>query len=391
MNTQFLRRLLCAAAIAFIGVFPRDARAAQAQATDSLQLAGVAFLAADAASDSLFPIAKAVMATATANGTTLNQALISAFRAAGLPVKADDVAVRAGKALAFAFEDEYQVLEQFGKQYRIGTVITAQLLTIDFRTQQIVSAMPVTLDYLSFPEGEPTVKDQEAMIAGVTAQFLDQSEKGVFVNAANVFRNLIPASEGGCLVRLGAVTFDQTIRDATAARFGADTARLKRVLTSNFARTWMTTARQPLLPNENSQARNTMQGRFSNGEVFNLRIPKPDYEMEVQNLTTKRAVVGSNNVVRVEGTALRFRLLVTDTELRQPVTSGTFQAIKLDTMSVASPSTDGWTSVSNAVKSLMASVGRAAEQGDRKWLEVNDAEKKSFPSLPTWIRRRCGN
>jgi hypothetical protein len=362
----------------------------QSATTDSIQLAGVAFLTAAKDVDSLFPIASAVMKRATVRERPLNSVLLGAMTAAGVPVRTD-YATRTGRALAFAFDDEYQVVEKFGKIYRVATVVSGQLLSIDFRTQQAVSAMPVTLDFLYLSDVEPNASTSEKIITQVTEKFLDTTSAGVFPSAVRVYQNLIPASEGGCLVRLGDVAFDPSVVEATKGRFGTDTSRLRRVLQSQLGRTWMTASRQPLLPIGDSQARGTMQGRFANGEVFNLRIPSADYELNFTGITTKRGVAGQSAVLRVEGTGLRYRLLVTDAELKQPVTSGTFGTVQMDTLSASSPPVDGWSAISNAVKSLTGAIGAAAARDDRKWLQSNDVDKTSATSLPTWIKRRCGN
>jgi hypothetical protein len=153
----------------------------------------------------------------------------------------------------------------------------------------------------------------------------------------------------------------------------------------------MSTSRQPLLPNGDSQARGQMQGRFANGEVFNLRIPAPDYDLGFTDMSLKRGVAGQNNIVRVEGTGLRYTLRATDTELKQPVTTGTFQVVQMDTLAVTSPPMDGWVAVSNALRQVTGSIGAAAERGDRKWLQANDATKNSMSTLPSWLRKRCGS
>ncbi len=358
-----------------------------------MQLAGVAFLSADSDADALFPIARAVTKRAERGDgqpSLLNKALLDAMIGAGMPVRTD-LAARTGRALAFAFDDEYQVVEQFGAVHRVATVVSGQLLMVDFRTQQVLSAMPVTLDFLYLSDARPDAATQEKIVAQITEKFLDGSPAGVFPSAVRVYQNLIPAADGGCLVKLGDVTFDASLIDATKGRFGTDSTRLRRVLQAQLGRTWMTASRQAMLPSGASQATGRMQGRFANGEVFNLRIPSADYELHFTGIAAKRGVAGQNAVLRVEGTGLRYRLLVTDAELKQPVTSGTFATVQMDTLSASSPPLDGWSAISNAVKSLTGSIGAAAVRDDRKWLQSNDSDKTSANSLPTWIKKRCGN
>ena len=134
-----------------------------------------------------------------------------------------------------------------------------------------------------------------------------------------------------------------------------------------------------------------MQGRFANGEVFNLRIPDPDYELIFSDVDTRRGIAGKNNVIRVEATGLRYTLRVQDAVMAKPVASGTYQLVQLDTLSVNSPPVDGWTAVSNALASLTAGVGVSAKTDDRAWLKANDVDKTSTTTLPSFLRKRCAN
>lgn len=378
--------LLAMAGVVCLSTFGGRIEAQAAPIADSLQIAGVAFLP----SDSLFPIARAIMARADAQNTPLSGVMVAAFRAAAFPVRTD-YAVRKGRALAFAFDDEYQVVDKVLDKYRVITVISAQLLTIDFRTQQAVSAMPVTVDFIDMSSTPPDDAMRARTVADLTKLFTNAGPDGPFAQSAEVFRNLIPPSEGGCLVRIGTVAYDKPTADAIVGRVHGDTLRLNRLLASLLSRTWMTAARQPILPSGGSQARDQMMGRFSDTEMFLLKIPSADYNLSFVDIQTKRGIAGQNAVLRVEGIGMQVKLVVTDAVLNMPVTSGTYRTVKMDTLSVLSPPTDGWVAVSNTLKSLTAGIGAAAQANDRKWLVNNDVDKTSFPSLPQWIKQRCGS
>lgn len=387
------RRAACRLAL-LVGAtcLPRTEALALAQhspRSDSVQIAGVAFLSAASNTDSLFPVARAILAAAEGQNTPVTGVMVKAFASAGVPIRTD-LATRAGQSLAFAFDDEYQVVDRVRDSYRVITVLSAQLLTIDFRTQQVVSAMPVSFDLTSVSATPPDDAFRARIVRTLTGQFTDTSAAGVFGRAAATFQQLVPAAEGGCLVRIGAVTYAPSTIDAVQTLFGTDTVRLNRSVMSLLGRTWTTTARQALLPNGDSQARGQMQGRFANGEIFNLRIPSADYEIAFADIATKRGIAGQNSAIRVEGVGMQFKLIVTDTELKKPVTGGTFSMVTLDTLSVQLPPTDGWVAVSNTLKSLTAAVGTAARASDRAWLKANDSEKRSGSTLPEWVAKRCG-
>lgn len=390
------RRLAVVAAASCLPHTATLALAQQAAPADSLQIAGVAFLSAENTTDALFPVTRAMITASekqkadTVRPDLLTRVMVRAFRSAGIPIR-DDVAGRTGQVLAFAFDDEYQVEDRIRDSYRVITVLSAQLLTIDFRTQQVVSAMPVSFDLTSVSATPPDDAFRARIVSNLTEQFIDASATGVFGRAAETFRRLVPASEGGCLVRIGEATYAPSTIEAIQGKFGTDTARFARSVMSLLGRTWATTARQALIPNGNSAARTRMQGRFTNAEVFNLKIPSADYEIAFTDIATKRGIAGQNSAIRVEGIGMQFKLIVSDTELKKSVTGGTFSTVQLDTLPAQSPPIDSWVAISNTLKSLTAGVGTAARAGDRKWLKANDSEKTSVSTLPEWVAKRCGN
>lgn len=384
---QVAAAFLTIQAALIIAFQPLGAQAVARQ--DSVQLAGVAFLADARDAAALFPVATAIVSGAQAAGRPLAPVLGKVLSAAGVLVRTD-LASRTGRALAFVFDDEYQLVDRVLDGYRVLTVLSAQLLTLDFRTQQAVSAMPVFVEYRSISTQPPSAADQSRMIEALIQRFGDEGPEGVFSRAAHVFRQVQVADDGGCLVRIGDITYDSSVVATIQERFGPDTARAARLLRTIIGEAWTTTTRQSLVPNENSQARGQMQGRFADGEIFTLRIPEPDYLLTFSDMRVRRGLAGQNAVVRVEGFGLQVNLTVEDTELRKPITSGRFSSVALDTLSVMSPPTNGWVNLSNSLQSLVTRIGSAAASSDRRWLQANDADKTSYPTLPQWLAKRCG-
>jgi hypothetical protein len=353
---------------------------------DSLQIAGIAYLANAADVERTFPTAVALMRQADASGRPLSARLLTALGRAGVPVTAG-LGKRTGSALAFAFDDEYQVVERVGDGgYRVITVLSAQLLTIDFTEEAVVASLPVIIEGVSRTDRAPGEGFAETAAATLSVLFDESRPGNVFTVVADDFRAL-PIGQAVCRTRVGRIEVDTGTVSVTSVRFGSDTAKLTTALRTMVARYWGPAARQPLLPNGNSQVRNQMLTRFANGDVFNLRIPEPDFEIHLLDVRTRRSVAGSNASRRIDATGIQAAYVVIEPGSGTRVAGGTFRTITYDTLPAAQVPTDLWPYFAHTVKTLTAGVASAARAGDARWFTQNNLDSPSSLSLSTWLKR----
>ena len=111
-GTRSLRRLLMAVGICLIVTTP--ARAQRLDIRDSIQYSGIAFLEEPAR----FPTTNAMLRLAAARGTPVDSALVGALRRSGLSLRLELVQGKSATALAFAFGDEYRIVERYSGDLR---------------------------------------------------------------------------------------------------------------------------------------------------------------------------------------------------------------------------------------------------------------------------------
>jgi hypothetical protein len=371
------------AAVAAIICFSGSTGAQAASAADSILFAGVAFLDAP----DRFPVARALIENIDRSGVPLNRVVLEALRRANIPIRLSLENSLRATALAFAFDDEYRIVERYGgSALKITTGISAQLLSIDFDGQVVKSAFPFLYEYVDVVEEEPG-SDYAKQVASVMAPaFLDTTRAGVFQELIEMMQSL-PSIDARCTARIMAIHPDTGTWSAARTRFGADSARMIRQLGAVLSRQLTTTARFPLLPMGDSRARAAMQARFANGEIYRLAIPTPDYDLIIDDFRTRRATVGRSASRRVDATGIQYALRVK--ALDSPVAAGEFRFVMLDTIPANKATSDPWGDVVSATKILTARIGTNTLRREKKWYDENELTKTAFPALPDWLLSKC--
>jgi hypothetical protein len=355
-------------------------------APDSLQFAGVAFLANAASIEQQFPTAAALIQTSAERGRPLHGQLLQELRLAGVPVRTG-LDARLGTALAFVFDDEYRTVQPYpGGQFKVVTVLSAQLLAVDFTDESVVASLPVIVEHvgmhLTAPGGNPSQEAVQEVVDDLLAH-------GVFAHLRSAFSGLHNRYPADCRTRIGRIEADTGTTSIGAFRFEDDAERLTGAVRAIAARYWSSAARQPLLPSGHSQARNQMMTRFANGDVYRLRIPEPDFEIHLLDIRTRRSPAGGNAARRIDATGVQAQLSVTETFAGSVIASGTFRLVTFDTVPAGVAERDAWPGFVNTLKSLVAGIGAAAREENAKWFRENDLAATIHPRLGEWLTR-CG-
>jgi hypothetical protein len=386
LRTRRYLRLLGSILGVIAGAAPR---AAAQSRPDSLQFAGVAYLASVDEVEAKFTVSRKIVLLAEQRGTPLGGVLLDAFRRASIPVRTD-LARRNGLAVAFAFDDEYRTVETLQDMgFKVVSTLSGQILTIDFSEGMaaVVSALPVIAEYVDVQGQRPGPTYDDTVAEAMLAMFVVADTSNQFFAAASVYASLPPPGSAVCRVRLGVGSFDTVTARLSASRFGADEARIRQALNTTLLRSWVTAARQPMLPSATSQAEAQMQARFASGEIYRLRIPDPDYVLEIGDIRARRAEVGGNAAIRIDAVGLQFDVNVVEPMSRVTVARGTFRRVVTDTVPRLRQDADAWTGVVNSVKAQAAAIAAAARRDDRRWFEATDIAHASYPTLPAWLQK----
>ncbi|WP_239143007.1 hypothetical protein [Variovorax sp. WS11] len=182
-------------------------------------------------------------------------------------------------------------VETFGELHKLFVLIRGQALFFDFKTQTVIRSYPLSFAYIDVFDRQPT---QDDMLARVRSVYEGAAGKpGIFARYAEVLANATIPSQ---VSRFLKVT-DVTVSDAVSASLPA---YLKE--SPGVAQTWAadmvseaisTRAGVPIIPYTKGYAvGNVFPMRVSDGTVFNLKLPEPDYAISVDLTNVKKVQFG---------------------------------------------------------------------------------------------------
>lgn len=203
-------------------------------------------------------------------------------------------------AVALVVGSETISIEELAGLYKLLVLIRAQALFFDFKSMSVVRAYPISfahIDTFDRPPSEDEIRDRV---------------RGVYEGVGD---------KPGIFARFGATLAKASLPSATSRYLQVSKISLKPEATGNIpeyltrdkavAETWAadliaealsTRASVPIIPYSKGYAiGNVMSMRISDGDVYNLKLPKPDYEISVEISALKKikygeAVAGSSYI-----------------------------------------------------------------------------------------------
>ena len=184
-------------------------------------------------------------------------------------------------AVALVIGSETISVEQLAGLHKLFVLIRAQALFFDFKSMSVVRAYPISFGHIDVFDRPPT--DDE----------IRMRVRGVYEGAAG---------KPGIISRFGSTLAKATMPSSTSrylqiSKIGIKPeafANIPAYISSNatVAETWAadlvgealsTRAGVPIIPYAKGYAvGNVMSMRISDGDVYNLKLPKPDYEISVE-------------------------------------------------------------------------------------------------------------
>jgi len=194
-------------------------------------------------------------------------------------------------AVALVVGSETISIEELAGLYKLLVLIRAQALFFDFKSMAVVRAYPISfahIDTFDRPPSEDEIRDRV---------------RGVYEGVGD---------KPGIFARFGATLAKASLPSATSRYLQVSKISLKPEATVNIpeyltrdkavAETWAadligealsTRASIPVIPYSKGYAiGNVMSMRISDGDVYNLKLPKPDYEISVEISALKKIKYG---------------------------------------------------------------------------------------------------
>lgn len=375
MHLRRLRR--CAALLV---VWAAAAQSALAQQMVDVALAGLAYSGSANTLDERFQYSRRYEEEQKKAGTPLGQQLLGMTAAAPprnvrIVPRLDELKGRSqALAAALLIGSETVSAEQFGQQHKLTVLIRGQAMFFDFKSMNVVRSYPISFAYIDALDHAPQPEEILARVK-LVYQGVDGKPGLLARFAATVAQAEIPAH----VPRFLQVTSVKVAPEAL------DTlpAYLKSEPT---AQTWAadlvgeaisTRAGVPIVPYAKGYAiGNVMSMSISDGTVFELQLPKPDYEIAVELSGFKKVKFsevqgGATSFVYGALAQMRIEVPGVKTYLNTALKNGESRVIPASQHNV-----DDFQHYYAAVNGLFVKTAQLmGGKGDEKWLKTAAAAK----------------
>ncbi len=183
--------------------------------------------------------------------------------------------------LALALDRETILEEKVADQYKLIVRLNAQLLFFDFEDNRLLAAYPVTTACIDIQSSKYSRKQKDKLIGKLLLEGIDGCVSLLDRLKLAVESVSLKASYGNYL-QIRKVDIDSSVSKTMSLIYqkGSEThAHVAQVFSGSLSKYQGV----PLLPYKINRAiGNTMSGRFSNGDVFNLSIPESDFVIDVK-------------------------------------------------------------------------------------------------------------
>lgn len=350
--------------------------AALAQQPVDVAFAGFAYAGAASTIATRFPHSSLYDQELAAAGTSIGQNLLRALEASPpshLRIVSQINALKSrdqALAVALVIGSETVSVEQFGAVHKLMVLIRGQAMFFDFKSMNVMRSYPVSFAYVDLLDHVPTVQEVQARVrmvyegAGGKPGVL-----GRFVQSVSTAR--IPAGAPR-FIQVSTVQLEPDALAVLPASLKSESGAAEVWAADLVSEAISTRVSIPIVPYAKGYAiGNVMSMKVSDGTVFELRLPQPDYEIKV-DLTGFRKVkyseVPGGASTFVYGAYARIRIeepLSRTVYLETALKNGETRVIPASQQAV-----DEFPHFYDAANGLFVKLARAmAGQGDEKWLK----------------------
>lgn len=272
---------------------------AQAQEKTEVTLAGMAFSGDGASLEQRFPYSRAYEKQLEQSGDRAYariQASMAAAPAQHLQVMPGMLEELKGRDQAIVtslvINSETVSVETFGGLHKLFVLIRAQALFFDFKSMTVIRSYPVSFAYIDVFDRKPNRAD---ILARVQAVYEGASNKpGLFARYANVLAQATLPAQVPRLLKVSQVSIDPSVMDSLPDYLKGDSAMAQTWAADMVSEAISTRAGVPLIPFTQGYAvGNVLAMRVSDGAVFNLKLPEPDYTIAVELTGIKKVKFGA--------------------------------------------------------------------------------------------------
>lgn len=292
-------------------------------------------------------------------------------------------------ALAFALDRETTSVEQIGNKYKVITELSAQALFFDHQEKTLINSYPVVVQYIDVLDEYPA----DTYFRETVDRLYTGSGK------ANIFSEFI--SKLGAInldhvsaarIQVSQVNLEDKALAALPDHFIDDQDNFRKYVASTFTGYLSKNQNVPMLPYSTGHAiGNKMAFTIANGDVFDLKIPEPDYEVHLTVRGFKKALIEQTPVETAWAYGAYIKIEVIEPLSGTSYIDTQFVNAATKTVPASQKNVDDWAAYQETLIGLFDSLTREVSSPTRKWVKRHAPEKGAKKALKRFneVLKQC--
>ena len=184
-------------------------------------------------------------------------------------------------AVALVIGSETISIEQLAGLHKLFVLIRAQALFFDFKSMSVVRAYPISFAHIDTFDRAPSADEIRARVRGVYEGA--EGKPGIFTRFGSTLAKAAMPSATSRYLQVSKIGIKPEAMNSIPAYISSSQTVAETWAADLVGEALSTRAGVPIIPYAKGYAvGNVMSMRVSDGDVYNLKLPKPDYEISVE-------------------------------------------------------------------------------------------------------------
>lgn len=271
-------------------------------------------------------------------------------------------------AVALVIGSETISVEQLAGLHKLFVLIRAQALFFDFKSMSVVRAYPISFAHIDIFDHAPSADEIRVRVRGVYEGAA--GKPGIFARFGSTLAKATMPSATSRYLQVSKIGIKPEALGSIPAYLSSSATIAETWAADLVAEALSTRAGVPIIPYAKGYAvGNVMSMRISDGDVYNLKLPKPDYEISVEftRLVKKKYGESAAGASYIYG-------LVTTLKIEEPVSGKVYMNAELKNGEIKLvPATqtyiDDFPAFYDSINGLFVKLSEAVGGGDTKWVK----------------------
>lgn len=249
----------------------------------TVTLAGFAYSGDSKTITTRFPYTKRLEITQSAAGSTLNKQIaqmMAKSKPANFDLNQSTLSELKGQdqtiVVALVITGETVSAERFGTIAKLLTQVRAQAMFFDFKSMTVLRAYPFSFSHLDVIDHQPSQAEMNQRFQAV--YYGEQGKAGIFARFAEAVNQATIPTHTPRFVQVSQVKIGDEAKEVLAKQVKGAASEAETFVADVFAESLSSKTGIPMLPYSKGYAiGNVMSMRIADGDVYNLKLPEPDY------------------------------------------------------------------------------------------------------------------